>query len=58
MVTMIISQVTNGNVQCLEVVQMYNNFLVFHLATKVAKHYAQVQLFRNKKIKRKIKERE
>ena len=58
MVTMIISQVTNGNVQCLEVVKMYNNFLVFHLATKVAKHYAQGQPFRNKKIKRKIKERE
>ena len=41
MVTMIISQVTNGNVQCLEVVKMYNNFLIIHLATKVAKHYAQ-----------------
>ena len=51
MVTMFVSQVTNGNVQCLEVVKMYNNFLVFHLATEVAKHYAQVQLFLNKNMK-------
>ena len=52
-VTMFVSQVTNGNVQYLEVVKMYNNFLIFHLhvATKVAKHYAQVQLFRNKNMK-------
>lgn len=48
MVTMFVSQVTNGNVQYLEVVKMYNIFLMFQLVTKVAKHYAQGQLFRNK----------
>ena len=47
-VKMFLSQVTNGNVQYLEVVKMYNIFLMFQLVTKVAKHYAQGQLFRNK----------